>query len=167
MMNKQFMKTFLFGLSLSLATNIHFAQAETLVGRASVIDGDTIEIHGKRIRLEGIDAPESSQQCMDGYSNSWRCGQKASFWLDAIVRNKTVSCVSRYMDRYGRQLSTCFVDDVNVNNLMVLNGYAVAYRKYSQAYIASENKARTLNIGIWSSHFVMPWDWRRGARFDG
>jgi hypothetical protein len=57
------------------------ASTETIIGRASVIDGDTIEIRGQRIRLHGIDAPESSQTYKDADGRTYRCGQRAAFVL--------------------------------------------------------------------------------------
>jgi endonuclease YncB( thermonuclease family) len=63
------------------------AGAEDLVGQASVIDGDTIEIHGTRIRLWGIDAPESTQLCRNDDSDLYQCGRSAANALAALFWN--------------------------------------------------------------------------------
>ena len=68
-------------LSAPWTTNSYSFAQENIVGIASVIDGDTIEIHGRRIRLFGIDAPESQQFCFRPNGEPWRCGQAASFVL--------------------------------------------------------------------------------------
>jgi endonuclease YncB( thermonuclease family) len=57
------------------------AHAETIAGRASIIDADTLDIHGQRIRILDIDAPESGQTCTDQDSKAWRCGQEAALAL--------------------------------------------------------------------------------------
>jgi endonuclease YncB( thermonuclease family) len=66
------------------------AYADSLTGQASVIDGDTLEIHGTRIRLWGIDAPESSQLCRNDESLQYRCGAKAANELDAFIARRPV-----------------------------------------------------------------------------
>ena len=71
------------------------AAADNLAGQASVIDGDTLEIHGTRIRLWGIDAPESSQLCRGEDSLQYRCGAKAANDLDAFIASRTVNCLPR------------------------------------------------------------------------
>jgi endonuclease YncB( thermonuclease family) len=70
-----------------------------IAGIASVIDGDTIEIHGQRIRLHGIDAPESGQTCLDADGRTWRCGQRAALALQDLIRRRTVACDDRDVDR--------------------------------------------------------------------
>lgn len=60
-----------------------------LTGQASILDGDTLEIHGTRVRLWGIDAPESAQLCRGADSNLYRCGAKAASDLDALDRAAT------------------------------------------------------------------------------
>lgn len=115
------------------------AQATSaLVGRASVIDSDTIEIQGKRIRLWGIDAAENSQWCFDASENEYRCGRDAAFRLDDLLLGKIVQCAEKDRDRYQRIVAECFFKhptegEVNVNATMVIRGDAVAYRKYSKA----------------------------------
>src|SRR5271168_429931 len=79
--------------------------AEDLTGRASIIDGDTLEIHGTRIRLWGIDAPESSQLCRGEDSLQYRCGAKAANDLDAFIASRPVSCTPISLDQYGRTVA--------------------------------------------------------------
>jgi endonuclease YncB( thermonuclease family) len=132
-----------------------------IIGVASVIDGDTIEMHGQRIRLFGIDAPESSQLCIRPNGEHWRCGQQASFALADRIGRATVRCEQRDVDRYGRVVAVCFKGAEDLDRWMVANGWAVAYRRYSLDYVADENTARRNRINIWSGAFDMPWDWRR------
>ena len=131
-----------------------------IVGVASVIDGDTIEIHGQRIRLFGIDAPESSQLCVRPTGERWRCGQRASFALADRIGRATVSCRARDLDRYGRVVAVCFKGSEDLNRWMVANGWAVAYKRYSLDYVADEAGAHRRQTNIWSGGFEMPWDWR-------
>ena len=119
---------------------------DRIVGVASVIDGDTIEIHGQRIRLYGIDAPESSQICRRRSGEAWRCGQRASFALADRIGRATIHCRPRDQDRYGRIVAVCFKGGENLNSWMVLNGWAVAYRRYSVDYVADEQAAQTARL---------------------
>jgi len=64
--------------------------APLIQGTASVIDGDTIEIHGERIRFDAIDAPESSQLCLDAAGKRYRCGQKSAFALADMIGRSVV-----------------------------------------------------------------------------
>ena len=141
------------------------AQSQTeITGRASVIDGDTLEIHGQRIRLHGIDAPESAQLCRRGDGAQWRCGQQAALVLQDHVGAHPVTCVRRDTDRYGRIVARCSVGGTDINAWLVAEGWAVAYRRFSMDYVGQENAARAARKGIWSGEFVPPWDWRRGER---
>ncbi|MFG1402016.1 thermonuclease family protein [Xanthobacter sediminis] len=139
--------------------------SEPIIGQASVIDGDTIEIHGTRIRLEGIDAPESGQRCIGKASGAEiRCGQRAAFFLADMIGRHVVSCMESGKDRYKRTLARCEVGGQDVGAAMVKSGWAMAYVRYSSEYIPQEAEARTAELGIWATEFVPPWDWRRGAR---
>ena len=90
------------------------AFADDLAGQASVIDGDTLEIHGTRIRLWGIDAPESSQLCRGEDSLQYRCGAKAANELDALIAQRPVSCIPISLDQYRRTVAPCTVVGVDL-----------------------------------------------------
>src|SRR5207244_13031965 len=83
------------------------ALADDIVGQASVVDGDTLEIHGTRIRLWGIDAPEASQLCRGDDSLPYRCGAMAANKLDAFISRRTVRCLPKDLDQYGRTVASC------------------------------------------------------------
>jgi hypothetical protein len=86
------------------------AFADDLTGQASIIDGDTLEIHGTRIRLWGVDATESSQLCRGDDSLQYRCGAQAANDLDGFIASRPVICLPISLDRYGRTVATCSVD---------------------------------------------------------
>lgn len=139
------------------------ATENSITGQASVVDGDTLEIHGIRIRLNGIDAPEASQKC-DANGTSYRCGQKAAFALDEILADKTVVCVKLDTDRYRRTIAKCTVAQTDVSAEMVRRGWAIAYRKYSLEYVPLEDAARTMGVGLWAGSFENPAEYRRAGK---
>lgn len=139
------------------------AVAEEIVGRVSVTDGDTVVIHGERIRLHGIDAPESAQTCEAG-GKVWRCGQQASLALADKIGRLPVRCETFQRDRYGRIIAVCRQGQTDLNRWMVRNGWAVAYRRYSTDYVAAEDEAKDAGSGVWRGRFIPPRDWRRGKR---
>ena len=134
-----------------------------LSGSVRVIDGDTLGLRGTRIRLHGIDAPESDQNCRSG-GGTWACGREATRALKGRIASSPVACEERDRDRYGRAVAVCRVRGEDLNAWMVASGWALAYRTYSRAYVGEENLARKANRGMWSGNFVAPWDWRRGER---
>lgn len=135
-------------------------------GRASVIDGDTIEIQGKRIRLTGIDAPESDQQC-ERNGQHYRCGQQAANALADRIRSWTVTCLQSGTDQYKRILADCFIGRDSLNKWMVQQGHAMAFRRYSTEYVGDEDQARTAKRGIWAGQFQPPWEFRSRSSVAG
>ncbi len=136
-----------------------------VAGVASVIDGDTIEVHGQRVRLHGIDAPESRQLCrLDG--KLWQCGKNAAKALADKIARRPVTCEDLGRDRYKRIIGRCTVAGEDIGSWMVQQGWALAYRRYSLDYVDEEADARSARRGIWASGFVNPWEWRRGTRLD-
>ena len=134
-------------------------EPQMLSGRASVIDGDTIEIHGTRIRLFGIDAPESSQSCT-ARGKAYRCGQQAAFALSSKIGTQAVECQPKDQDRYGSIVAVCRVGGEDINAWMVAQGWALAYRYYSSDYVSQEQDASRSKIGVWQGSFEPPWNWR-------
>lgn len=140
------------------------APAGDLVGVASVVDGDTLDIHGQRVRLWGVDAPESSQTCTVAGKVA-QCGQAAALALSNFIGQKTVSCTRKDTDRYGRLVGVCSVAGVEVNRWQVEQGNALAYVQYGGAvYNEAEARARAARVGVWAGEFVKPWDYRAARR---
>lgn len=155
----------LLGVSAVLCAIWSPLAAEPIAGRASVIDGDTIEIHGTRIRLEGIDAPESRQICTERETGEpVRCGQRAAFFLADMLGEHNVACIENGRDRYRRILAHCQVDGEDVGAAMVRAGWALAFVRYSREYEAQEVEAKAAGAGLWATEFVAPWEWRAARR---
>lgn len=136
--------------------------ADRIIGQASVIDGDTIEVHGQRIRLFGIDAPESRQLCFDERERPWRCGATAANDLADFIARRPVACRQVDQDRYGRVVATCTVAGVDLADWLVGRGLALDWPRYGRGrYRATQNQAKTGLQGVWKGRFEAPWDWRR------
>ena len=131
-----------------------------ITGPARIIDGDTIDIAGTRIRLEGIDAPEAGQTCQTASGEAWDCGTEATKFMVSMTRGHDVECHGQGLDKYGRLLATCYAADLDVNAEMVLRGYAWAFVRYSKVYVAKEAAARSAHAGIWQGYAQPAWEYR-------
>lgn len=139
------------------------AQLQTFTGRASVIDADTIEIHGQRFRLDASDGLEAGQWCGDP-GKLWPCGRDAANAVAALVGDRPVTCV-RTDQRltWNRMLAKCYVGGVDIGAWTVEQGWALAYRRFSLDYVEAEDRAREAKRGMWAGPHVAPWDWRKGV----
>jgi len=144
---------------------------QTIRGKAEVTDGDTIRIGDERIRLEGIDAPELKQLCYPKdrtLGDAWSCGEMATNHLKELIKDWKIECSYSERDKYNRILGTCWRLDTyfneSINEAMVLDGMAVAYRKYSEAYVGAEEKAKEASKGVWVGGLEMPWNFRKKNR---
>lgn len=138
-----------------------------IAGRASVIDGDTIEIRGIRIRVGGIDAPESDQTCGRGDRSTYLCGNASAAHLERLLAGRTVVCRGHGRS-YDRIVAACSVGGSDVGSAQVSAGWALDYARYSKGrYAADEANARNAKAGVWQGEFVSPEDWRRARRPGG
>ena len=125
-----------------------------------VIDGDTIYLNGEKIRFSGIDTPELKQTCnKDG--KVIYCGIEAKNLLKNKIGDNKVNCIKNGSDIYKRVLAECFVNDLSLSRYLVREGYAFAYRKYSNKFVNDENFAKLNNYGMWSMKFEYPWNFRK------
>jgi endonuclease YncB( thermonuclease family) len=157
-------KAIALALGMTLAASLPAAGQPAVSGRATVIDGDTIEVRGKRFRLHGIDAPEGAQTCRRPNGREWDCGEKATVALDSFLGRTSVRCQPNGDVHGNRLIAVCFKGSEDINRWLVANGWAMASRRFSEAYVPDEHQARAARRGLWSGTFVMPWDWRNGQR---
>ena len=141
------------------------ARTDALSGSARVIDGDTLEVRGERVRLYSIDAPESAQSCRSGGA-PWSCGHAATQALANRIGGRQVVCKGRGRDNYRRVLVECSVEGQDLGAWMVTEGWAFAYTRYSRAHTARESRARAAKRGVWRGEVTAPWDWRQGKRLE-
>jgi endonuclease YncB( thermonuclease family) len=125
--------------------------ADDLAGQASIVDGDTLEIHGTRIRLWGIDAPESSQLCRGEF-----------------IARRPVSCIPISHDRYGRTVASCSIAGTDLAGWLVGNGLALDWPQYSKGkFDTIQREAEHAGRGMWAGSYVEPWLYRVCIRAGG
>jgi endonuclease YncB( thermonuclease family) len=131
-----------------------------IAGDFHVVDGDTIKLGDVTYRLEGIDAPEASQGCALPRGRKWACGTAATARMVELVAGRPITCDTHGKDDYDRNLATCHDGRMSINEVMVREGLAWAFRKYSSTYVGVEGEARVARRGIWQAHSETPWDFR-------
>lgn len=149
---------------LLLAVAFLLSTTGSLLAEVRVIDGDTIDVAGERIRLWGIDAPEGAQRCThDGAA--YDCGHNATEALVAILGGLEPTCEPRDRDRYGRTVAVCRARGIDIGAEMVRQGWALDYGRYSHgAYEHQEREAKAAHRGVWAGQVQPPWEWRREQR---
>ena len=146
--------------------------AEEISGIPKIVDGDTVHINENKFRLEGIDAPEMRQKCKKEslkisfiisfiFYKDYSCGEVSKEKLISKIRGSKIKCIFTTKDRYKRYIATCYKEKTNLNQWMVRNGYAIAYRKYSKKYVPDENFAKENKLGLWQGKFMNPEKWRK------
>ena len=152
--------------------DVRSEEIKEISGNAKIIDGDTIKINSKKIRLYGIDAPEKKQTCKRPYLEifififyeDYSCGQKSTEALIKKINNQKITCQIFDIDYFKRLIGECYKRKINLNAWLVSNGHAVAFRKYSKKYISNETIAKQEKKGLWQGKFEMPWDYRKSNK---
>lgn len=148
------------GLALSaVAAAQPHTQHPDVIGAASVIDGDSIDIRGRNYRLYGIDAPEMGQFC-----GRDRMGQRSANALAAIINGRTLRCQDRGNGGWGRRVLHCRAADEDIQARMVREGWAYAFSTYSREYEPLEVDAQRRGLGVWGAACQKPWAWRKEQR---
>lgn len=129
---------------------------EIMSGRASVIDGDTLSLHGKVVGLYGIAAPSLKQACIDATGRSYSCGAASAQALASHVGSVIITCETREPDQHGRILATCRNGTEDLSAWMNTQGYATADRRASTTYVPDEKQAWAKRRGLWAGVFDDP-----------
>ena len=153
---------FLITFFLILFSSASFSE-KIIEGKVKIIDGDTIHIEKNKIRLHGIDAPEIDQICTIK-DKVWNCGIESSFELKKLILDNNISCVVSDIDKYNRYIAECFINNKNINKLMVRNGWAIAYRYYSLDFVEDEKLAEKDKNGLWQGKFQEPYLYRKSKQ---
>ena len=145
------------------------ALADEISGSVCVTDGSHLSVGGVRksrycqggtkVRLLGIDAPDVKQLCTHSNGRAFRCGLFSAGFLLKQFKGKTTTCVGEKTDNDGQLIAVCKVGNVDINALMVREGWAVATPD-SNKYIPDQSAAKAFHKGMWEMTFEMPWVWR-------
>lgn len=141
-----------------------------VTGKICVTSADTISVGGvrkgrvcqggTRVKLHGVDGLELDQKCKHANGRDFLCGRFAASYLLERTMGRNVVCKGSTKDRLGYLWGTCFVGKTNINEMMVLEGWALVDRKTSLKYDQAEKQAKAKRTGVWSMDFVPPWVWR-------
>ena len=155
---------FLALLAMVLLALRHSGLLRSETGSFAAIDGDSLRKNGGGYRLNGIDAPELHQMCRDAGHRDYPCGRKAKAALHDLVAGEDLSCSTIDTDRYGRAVVICTAGSEDINAAMVRQGWAIAYRAHSMAYVSEEAEAHGARRGVWQGEFEAPAAWRKSHR---
>jgi endonuclease YncB( thermonuclease family) len=149
--------------SNNLKVKSHLDFDQKISGKAFVLDGDSLKVAKKDIRLFGIDAPEYSQTCFNKKNKEYACGQVSKEFLIKLVGGKKIECFYAIKDKYQRYLSKCYVNDISVNEELIKNGMAIIYNftESDEKMDSLEKQAKTSEIGIWQGSFELPKNYRK------
>lgn len=147
-------------LGVVLAAPVALAERAAISGMGRIVDGDTLDVGAVRIRLHGIDAPEAGQACQRANGKSWQCGTEATNRLAELAEGKPVECEARDRDQYGRIVAVCRQSGIDINEIMVGEGLAWAFVRFSDDYVIQEASARAARVGIWQGPAELPWEYR-------
>src|SRR5258707_2879326 len=135
---------------------------------AIVRDGGTVQVGGATFRLDGIDAPELDEICIDEHADAWACGAEARDQLAKLIGDREVRCDDLGLGPYKkRHIGICTVEgeSTRLNQLVVRQGFALNFEPYARGrFKEDETGARDNRRGLWKGCFVAPQEFRRGRK---
>jgi len=134
-----------------------------------VRDGRTIQLDGLTYKLDGIDAPEFDQICIDEHADAWACGVAARDQLTSLIGNRQVRCEDLGADvsYRKRHIGICTVEgeSVSLNQLLVRQGFALNFEPSAKGrFKQDEAGARDDRRGLWKGCFVAPQEFRHARK---
>lgn len=135
------------------------AQGQIMSGPAAVIDANTLDMTGSRVRLVGLDAPERKQSCTRS-GEDWACGEEAARTLAAIIAEQAITCVAQGSDATGRTLAACKVRNIDIGQELLRRGMAIVLGDAPPGYAEASGIAQSLQYGLWAGDFQKPSEWR-------
>lgn len=149
--------------SHNLRVKSHLQFNQKFSGNAFILDGDSLKVGGKEVRLFGLDAPEYSQTCFNTKNEEYACGQVSRDFLIGLAGGKQVECFYAQKDKYDRYLSKCYVGKLSINEEIVKNGMGVIYNftESDEKMDELEKVAKASKIGVWRGTFQLPKDYRK------
>lgn len=135
------------------------ASAETITGASRIIDGDSLEVAGRKVDLLGVDAPELEQTC------SWpkkqiNCGLIAKSALMDLTAGASVVCDLESQEKGGNALGVCRAAGYDLAEGMTHTGWAVATDDAPERYKTAMAGAQNAGRALWRGRFTPPWIWR-------
>jgi endonuclease YncB( thermonuclease family) len=157
-----------FLLAAALLLNMVAASPGFAAG-AIVRDGGTVEVAGVTYRLDGIDAPDVDQMCIDDHADAWACGAEARDHLTGLIGSRQVGCQDLGIGTTykRRHIGICTVEGESnsLNQLLVAQGFALNFEPYARSqFKADETEARNARRGLWKGCFAAPQDFRWGKK---
>jgi endonuclease YncB( thermonuclease family) len=127
-----------------------------------VIDGDSLRVAGREIRLAGIDAPEYRQTCTDEKGAAWPCGREARLALERLAGAGDLQCETAVEDRYGRALARCRAGGMDIAEALARQGWAdgAGDSRFAEPSTAIA-EAKRAKRGIWRGGHSHPGEWRK------
>jgi endonuclease YncB( thermonuclease family) len=152
-------------MQILLLLALLLAVTSSRAGATVIKDGDTLQLEGITHHLNGINAPERDQACLDEHGGLWACGAEARDRLTEYIGTRAVRCEDQGADRSYRQrrIGICSVEGetTSINRWLVQEGMALNFDPYARArFQLDQDDARQNRRGLWSGCFVAPWDLR-------
>jgi len=145
-----------------------FAESAASAAGPLVRDGGNIQIGDMTFKLDGVDAPEVDQVCIDDHADPWTCGIEARDQLTKLINGRNIRCDDLGPDKISkkRHVGVCTAegDTLSLNQQLVSSGFAVSGDSIKGYYRDDEAVAKEDRKGLWKGCFIAPREYRLGKK---